>query len=98
MKYLIIALFFIELNIANAQSVMIAKTKASALKACEEKAAYSPEKLREEMLSTCRCVVEHTNFDKAAQLKESKDDVKLQTFYQNVDEACWTTEKTASLN
>lgn len=91
MKFIPISLLLIAVC-TSAQEVMVALDKDSALQACEEKAQNSPENTRNEMLSSCRCVVENTDFDQAAQYSEAGDDDALKALYEKAGKACQTTE------
>lgn len=78
---------FIGCSIAQAE-VIIAPNKTSALRSCQEKAAASPRALREEMLSSCQCIVEHTDFDVVEKLNREKKTQALQQLYQQANDAC----------
>lgn len=73
---------------AMAQEIVVAANKEKALASCEEKAKASPEELKKDMLVSCRCVVEHTDFEKANQLNNSGDTNALHQLYEAATKAC----------
>lgn len=72
----------------HAQNYVLSSSPEDALKACEEKAAASPQALREKTLNFCNCVVKNTDFDKAAELNKLGDTETLKTLYDTAEEAC----------
>lgn len=71
-----------------AQEVVIAANADIALKSCQEKSAASPKELQEQMLKSCRCIVEHTDFDKANQLNNEGKSAELKALYDKAVKAC----------
>lgn len=71
-----------------AQKVVIAENAEVALRDCQEKAAASPMELREQMLSSCRCIVQNTDFKKANELNNQGKNSELKKLYDAAVAAC----------
>ncbi len=74
--------------LSGAGEMVLATDKATALKACQEKAANSPKSLQAEMLSFCQCVVEKTDFEAVEKLSQAGNTQALQALYQQANQDC----------
>lgn len=77
------------LTVCHANGYVLSSTPEDAMAACKEKAAASPEKLREQMLDFCNCVVKKTDFEQAAKLNKLGKTEELQQLYKKAESACY---------
>ncbi len=88
MKLIVVVLLSCISSSLMAQDVIITNDRQAALIACEQKAAETPASIRRQMLTSCRCIVEHTDFDKAIQLSEAGEESALKALYAEAAAAC----------
>jgi|GEM_PF-5868214 len=74
----------------NAQSFLVADDKVQALQACQKQSAGSPKLVQKQMLISCQCIVEHTDFKKAKQLRDNGKPAELQQLYDEAASHCGT--------
>ncbi|PIE46539.1 MAG: hypothetical protein CSA42_07975 [Gammaproteobacteria bacterium] len=74
--------------LGNTQDIIVVNNTAEAKKFCEEKAAKSPEELREQMLSYCLCILKHTDLKKEKELLKAGKIKELQALYKEASKAC----------
>lgn len=70
------------------EAVIIADDRQEALQACENMAAEAPEKARQNMLQSCRCIVEHLDFAKVAELSQNGREEELKKLQHEAVAAC----------
>ncbi len=88
MKLIVVVLLSCVSALSVAQDVIITNNRQAALAACEQKAAETPASIRRQMLASCRCIVEHTDFDKAIQLSEAGEESALKALYDEAAATC----------
>lgn len=72
----------------NVQQVIIATNAEDALQSCQKKAAQSPRSLQAQMLKSCQCIVNQTDFKKAQQFHEAGQLDDLKALYRAAEKAC----------
>ncbi len=88
MKLIVVGLLSCATALSMAQDVIITDDRQAALAACEQRAAETPASIRRQMLAACRCIVEHTDFEKAIQLSQAGEEAALQALYDGAVAAC----------
>lgn len=78
----------LSFNTAFATDMLFATDKDSAIKACKERAANAPEAERENMQASCRCMLDHIDFDQVKALDEANDEAGIEAVYQQAWKAC----------
>lgn len=76
------------MNNGMAQNMLVAPNEEVALQSCQEQALASPSELQDQMLSSCRCIVEHIDVKEAQKLNQAGETEALQTLFEQASEAC----------